>query len=426
MINKIVTLVTRVNDLRCTVAVRLLEGLRVVEFALLEAGGVGTVLADLGADVVKVERIGEGDYIRKVGWPFVHGVSLMHHHLGRGKRSVAIDIQRPEGARLAERIIGSSDVVVEGMRPGVLARRGLGAEAMRERHPALVWCTVSGYGTTGPYATLAAHGVAFDAWAGGLRIRTTEEGFASAELGVTLGTRVTPLLAASAILAATLRANRTGRGCAIDIAQCEAAAAVDWLAIEGNRAHLRPEPEVTGNPSDGGVRRAPGTAGMGDSVRYQVYASTDGHVLFMATERKFWERFCQAVGRPDLYGGQSGEEVADHALGDHRLRAELTKVFATRSTAEWVDVGLTADVPIAPVNSPTTLPDDPHFAARTSWLPAERYAADLLPLPVHLVGEELAAPAPAATPGQHTDEVLTALGMAAGELAALRDSGIVG
>ncbi|WP_030915443.1 CaiB/BaiF CoA transferase family protein [Streptosporangium amethystogenes] len=406
--------------------VRLLEGVRVVEFALLEAGGVGTVLADLGADVVKVERPGEGDYIRRVGWPFVHGVSLMHHHLGRGKRSVAIDIQKPEGARLAERVIGASDIVIEGMRPGVLTRRGLGSATMRERHPALVWCTVSGYGRTGPYTELAAHGLAFDAWAGGLRLGTTDEGFSSAELSVPLGTRVTPLLAAATILAATLRARRTGQGCAIDIAQCEGAAAVDWLTIEGHRAHLRPETEVTGNPSDGGVRRGPGTAGMGDSVRYQVYRSTDGHVLFMATERKFWERFCLAIDRSDLLGDQEGGEVADHALGDRELRGELTKVFLTRSTAAWVEIGLRADVPIAPVNSPATLPEDPHFAARTSWLPAEEYGADLLPLPVHLVDEELTRPAPAATPGQHTDEVLRGLGVSAGELTALREAGVLG
>lgn len=406
--------------------VRLLEGVRVVEFALLEAGGVGTVLADLGADVVKVERPGGGDYIRRVGWPFVHGVSLMHHHLGRGKRSVALDIQKPEGARLAERIIGASDIVIEGMRPGVLTRRGLGAEAMRARHPALIWCTVSGYGMTGPYATLAAHGVAFDAWAGGLKVGTTEQGFTTGELSVTLGTRVAPLLAATAILAATLRARRTGQGCALDIAQCEAAAAVDWLTIEGHRAHLRPETEVTGNPADGGVRREPGPAGMGDSVRYQVYRSADGHVLFMATERKFWEQFCRAIDRPDLLGDRESEEVADHALGDHRLRAELTEVFLTRSTAEWVEVGLTADVPIAPVNSPATLPGDPHFAARTTWLPAEEYGADLLPLPVHLVGDEMARPTPAATPGRHTDEVLGDLGVSADELAALREAGVLG
>jgi crotonobetainyl-CoA:carnitine CoA-transferase CaiB-like acyl-CoA transferase len=146
----------------------------------------------------------------------------------------------------------------------------------------------------------------------------------------------------------------------------------------------------------------------------------------MATERKFWEQFCAAVGRTDLSSARRGEVVADHALGDHQLRAELTKIFATRSTAAWVEVGLTADVPIAPVNTPGTLPDDPHFAARTSWLPAERYGADLLPLPVHLAGEELAAPAPAATPGQHTGEVLAALGVDAGELATLREAGVVG
>jgi crotonobetainyl-CoA:carnitine CoA-transferase CaiB-like acyl-CoA transferase len=407
-------------------AVRLLDGVRVVEFALLEAAGVGTVLADLGADVVKVERPGGGDYVRRTGWPFVHGVSLMHHHLGRGKRSVAIDIQQPEGVAVAARVIAASDVVIEGMRPGVLARRGLGSAAMRERRPALVWCTVSGYGTTGPYANLAAHGVAFDAWAGGLRLGTDEHGFTSAELGVPLGTRVAPLLAATAILAATLRAGRTGNGCTIDIAQCEAAAAVDWLTIEGHRAHRRPDSEVTGNPADGGLRREPGTAGMRDSVRYQVYPSADGHVLFMATERKFWENFCRAIGREDLFDDRPGAEYADHAIGDHRLRAELTAVFAARPTAEWVRVGLTANVPIAPVNTPATLADDPQFAARTCWLPAREHAADLLPLPVHLVGEQLARPAPAATAGQHTNEVLGELGMDAGELVGLRERGVVG
>ncbi len=405
--------------------VRLLEGVRVVELALLEAGGVGTVLADLGADVVKIERPGTGDYIRATGWPFVHGVSLMHHHLGRGKRSVGIDIQRPEGAALAARVMTGADVVVEGMRPGALARRGLDAATLRPRAPQLVWCTVSGYGTTGPYAQLAAHGVAFDAWAGGVRVETTDEGFTTGVLGPTLGTRVAPLLATSAILAAVLRARSTGQGATIDIAQCEAAAAVDWLTIESHRAYRRPEPEVTGNPADGGARRAPGTAGMRDSVRYQVYRSADGHVLLMATERKFWAQFCAAVDRPDLVGEQTGR-YANHALGDVRLRKELTDLFATRTTAEWVHLGLSADVPIAPVNRPDTLPDDPHFAARTGWLPADRYGADLLPLPVRLVDEELAAPAPAATPGQHTDEVLAELGLDEAERDRLRSTGALG
>lgn len=406
--------------------VRLLDGVRVAEFALLEAGGVGTVLADLGADVVKVEQPGTGDYIRSVGWPFVDGVSLMHHHLGRGKRSVAVDIRDPRGAEIARRIVAASDVVIEGMRPGALDRRGLGGAAMRAAHPALVWCTVSGYGLDGPYARLAAHGVAFDAWAGGLRLSTDDDGFATASLGVPLGTRVAPLLAATAVLAAVLRARGTGRGAGIDIAQCEAAASVAWLDIEGHRAYQRPEPEVTGNPHDGGVRRAPGTAGMAGSVRYQVYRTADGHVLLMASERKFWHNLCRAIDRPDLVEAGGDGEVASHALGNRTLRAALTEVFAGRTTGEWVALGVSADVPIAPVNTPATLPDDPHFQARTRWLPRDTYAADLLPLPVRLVGEELAPPTPAAKPGQHTDEVLTELGLDAGELATLRAAGAIG
>ena len=378
-------------------AIRLLEGVRVVEFALLEAGG-GTGVADLGADVVKVERPGEGDYIRRVGWPFVHGVSLMHHHLGRGKRSVGIDIQHPEGAATAARIIAASDVVIEGMRPGTLDRRGLSSRTMRERFPALVWCTVSGYGTTGPYANLAAHGVAFDAWGWPApRLGTNSQGLATGRvLRARARARVRLRRARDPRAAGSGRSRRTGQGCTIDISQAEAAAAVDWLTIEGHRAYQRPESEVTGNPSDGGVRREPGAAGMGDSVRYQVYRSADGHVLLMATERKFWRRFCHAIERTDLLGEDVGNEVADHALGDHRLRAELSAVFATR-TAEWIQ-RLRRPVPIAPVNTSATLPADPHFQARTQWLPADQYRADLLPLPVRLLDEELTRPAPAATP----------------------------
>ncbi|WP_084734527.1 CaiB/BaiF CoA transferase family protein [Actinophytocola xinjiangensis] len=400
---------------------RLLDGLRVVEIALFEAGGVGTVLADLGADVVKIERPGTGDPVRTAGWPFVEGVSLMHHHLGRGKRSVALDLAHPDGAALATRLMLGADVVVEGMRPGALDRRGLGAAALRARRPELVWCTVSGYGTTGPYARLAAHGLAFDAWAGLMTVTQTPEGHPSGSVRVPLGTRVTPLLAATSVLAAVLRARTSGAGATLDIAEADAAMAVDWLTVEGHRAHERPESEVTGNPNDGGARREPGTAGIGESVRYQVYRSRDGHVLFMATEQKFWVNFCTAVGRPDLTG--DGATATSHAIGDHALRRELAGLFTQRSTVDWVALGLAENFPVAPVNDPRSLADDPHFRHRNPWLPAAEYGADLVGLPVHLVGERLAPPAPAPAVGQHTDEVLRAAGVSDEDLHRLRAAG---
>lgn len=404
--------------------VRLLEGVKVAEVALFETGGAGTVLADLGADVVKIERPGVGDQVRRTAWPFVNGESIMFKHLGRGKRSVAVDIQQPRGAAIVRQVMLAADVVIEGMRPGVLSRYGLDQESLRAEKPALVWCTITGYGMDGPYANLGAHGIGFDAWAGIMDVQTTADGFTTGALRVPLGTRVAPLLASSAILAGVLRAKTSGVGCAFDIAQSEAALSVDWLTVEGHQAHRRPESEVTGNPNDGGARREPGMAAMGESVRYQVYPSRDGHIVFMATEKKFWRNFCMAVGLEGLLRDIDSEAATSHAVGDHNLRRELTRVFAERTTAEWVQLGLTADFPLAPVNDARTIADDPQFLARLGWLPEAEYGADLIPLPVHLVGDTLAAPSPSPQLGQHTDEVLRELGVT--DVDDLREARVIG
>jgi crotonobetainyl-CoA:carnitine CoA-transferase CaiB-like acyl-CoA transferase len=201
---------------------------------------------------------------------------------------------------------------------------------------------------------------------------------------------------------------------------------VNWLPIEGTRAYLRPEPEVTGNPVDGGARRPPGPGGMAEAVRYQYYRSKDGHVLFMASEREFWENFCRGAGRPELFEAHPGRKYADHATGDRVLRRELQDLFATRTTGEWVEFGLAHNCPIAPVNDAGSIVDDPQFRARIRWLPADTYGAEQMASPVRLVGEDLPDPRPAPGLGQHTDEILSAvLGYDADRIAALHGSGVV-
>jgi crotonobetainyl-CoA:carnitine CoA-transferase CaiB-like acyl-CoA transferase len=168
-----------------------------------------------------------------------------------------------------------------------------------------------------------------------------------------------------------------------------------------------PQDEVTGNPADGYERRPPGTGGMADGVRYQFYASADGHVLFMASERKFWKNFCEAVGRSDLFEARPGAELSDHARGDLRLRHELAGIFRARTTAGWVEFGLAHNVPIGPVNTPATVADDPQFADRLPWQPAGRLVAEQLPFPVRVVGEEPPAAARRAPrKGEHGTEIL--------------------
>lgn len=225
-----------------------------------------------------------------------------------------------------------------------------------------------------------------------------------------MGIHAGPLFGALGILAAVLRAKTTGEGAFLEIAQSDAAAAMDWYRSETWKAYERPESEVTGNKADDYERREPGTAGMVEGVRYQVYEARDGrYVLFMASEQSFWRNFCEAVGRPELFERWPGSRYADHARGNLELRAELRDIFRTRDATEWIDFGVELNFPVAPVNSPQTIAEDPQFRDRFAWYPTAALGAEQLPTPLKFVGEQLPAPFHAPTVGQHTDEVLREL-----------------
>jgi len=403
-----------------------LAGVRVIESSLLGPGLITTHLADLGADVIKVESP-SGDYIREMTWPIVEGVSLLHLHVHRGKRSVALDLRTPEGVEVYKDLVRGADVVAEAMRPGALARRGLGYEVLAKLNPKLVFCNISGYGATGPYRNLPAHGIAFDTWGGIVNPATDEEGFCYIPEHASMGMHAGPLIGALAILAAVLRARETGQGCALELGQSDAAAYMDWYRIESWLAYERPESEVTGNKSDDYERRAPGTAGMKEGVRYQIYEAADGFVLFMASEQAFWKSFCACVGRMDLFEKWPGAKFADHARNNRALQAELRDLFKTKSCREWLRLGEEKNFPIAPVNSPKSITRDPQFQERFPLYPVEGHGAEMLPFPVKFAGEALPEPSMAPQVGEHTQEVLSGvLGYDAARLDALLKAGAFG
>src|SRR5680860_677821 len=183
----------------------LLAGVRIIECSMLGPAAITGALADLGADVIKVEPP-KGDYVRRMTWPIVEGVSLMHLHINRGKHSVVLDLRTEEGQTVFCDLIAEADVVVEAMRPGGLARRGLGYERLAEVNPQLVWCTISGYGATGPYRDLASHGIAYDAWAGIFSPEIDEEGLVAMPDHVGVGIFAGPLYGAIGILAGVVHA----------------------------------------------------------------------------------------------------------------------------------------------------------------------------------------------------------------------------
>jgi len=383
-----------------------LSGIRVIECSALGPAAITMPLVDLGAEVIKVEPP-NGDYIREMTWPIVEEVSLMHLHINRGKRSIVMDLRQEEDVATFKELAKTADVVVEAMRPGGLARRGVGYDDLRKINPNIVFCTISGYGMTGPYQNLPAHGVAFDTWAGIVSPQVNEEGFAYLPEHASMGIHAGPLFGALGILAAVIRAKETGDGSFLEVAQSDAAAAMDWYRSETWRAYERPESEVTGNKADNYERRAPGTAGMIEGVRYQVYEAKDNkYILFMASEQAFWKNFCDAVGRADLFERWPGSKYADHARNNTELRTELKAIFLTKTAEEWIDFGVTANFPVSPVNTPQTIAEDPQFEDRFHWFPASRLGADQLPTPLKFVNEELPTPTKAPTVGQHTDEVV--------------------
>ena len=404
-----------------------LAGVRIIECSMLGPGAITTHLADLGADVIKVEPP-SGDYIRQMTWPIVEGTSLMHWHISRGKRSITLDLRTPEGVAVIKELVKDADAVIEAMRPGGLARRGLGYDDLKAINPAIVFCTISGYGMTGPYKDMPSHGIAYDTWAGIVGPETDEEGFCYIPEHASIGIHAGPLFGALGVLAGITRARATGEGCQMEVAQSDAAAAMDWLRSETWKAYERPQSEVTGNKSDDYERRAPGTAGMREGVRYQFYeTSDDRHVLFMASEQEFWKNFCEGVGRPDLFETYPGSQYGDHARGNRPLQAELRAIFATKTAAEWLEFGNAHNTPIAAVNTPQTIAEDPQFQDRFGWLPYQEHGTDMLPTPIKLIGEELPPPSKAPTAGQHTDEILRdVLGYDADRIAQLREQGALG
>ncbi|GIW44702.1 MAG: CoA transferase [Candidatus Binatia bacterium] len=406
----------------------LLAGVRVLECSLLGPAATGMHLADLGAEVIKVEAPG-GDYVRKMAFPIINGISLLHWHLNRGKRSIVLDLRQAAAVDVFLRLVEKVDVVIEAMRPGALARRGITFERMCQHNPRIVYCTVSGYGMTGPYRDLPAHGIAFDAWAGVARPTTEAHGFPAIPSYTAIGMNAGPLYAAMGILAALLRSRATGQPCWLEVAQSDAAAAFNWNGIEGNKAYERPPSEVTGNDGDGrGERRPVGDNSMTDAVRYQFYRTKDGMILFMASEQQFWRNFAYGIGRPDLFEAHPGARYADHARGNLDLRRELADIFATRTTAEWVQFGLQVNTPIAPVHDTKTITRDPHFRERIGFWSRDRVGTELMPSPVRLVNEELPIPEAAAVePGCDTERVLQELlDLTPERLSQLRAQGVFG
>ena len=388
-------------------------GVRVLDLSRLLPGPYCSLLfADLGADVVKVEEPGRGDYARTtpplVGEPGIGASFLL---LNRNKRSLAVDLKAERGKAIFRRLVQTADVLLESFRPGVMDRLGLGWSALCEVNPRLVYCAISGYGQDGPYRDVVGHDVNYMGVAGALSV-TGPRGGAPVMPGVQvadLGGGA--LLAAFAIGAALHHRTASGRGQFVDVSMTDGV--VSWLAPYLG-AHL-----VTARVPERGEERL-----NGGWPCYGIYETRDGgHVTLGALEPQFWRNLCRLIEREDLVSLQ-------HVTGEDRDRveAELRALFRTRRRDEWVRLLHTSDVCAGPVLTLDEVPRNPQIAHRGLFTTMPHPSLGPIPqvaFPVKLSATPARFELPPPELGQHTDEILGSLGYDAASLAALRRDGVI-
>jgi crotonobetainyl-CoA:carnitine CoA-transferase CaiB-like acyl-CoA transferase len=385
-------------------------------------------LADLGAEVIKVEDPALGDYVRDIGRAPGEEASRLHRHWNRGKRSLTLDLRKPAGATVFEELVCRSDIVIEGLRPGSLERRGVGYARLREIKPSLVFVSICGFGQHGPYRDVASHGPAFEAFAGLADPITSGDGLPRVPLGKGgVGIQAAPLLGALGTLAALIRARSTGAGCYLDVAESDGA--TYWNALNLDDA-ADDRFRTQRNMPDRG-RRFELPEGVSElferGARCQYYQTADDrYLIFMALERKFFENFVNAIDRPDLLRISRSTREFDHEYGNSELRKALTEVFLSRTLSEWMHLFERSDVPGIPVNIGEQVLDDPHFKARTRWLDPDVHGIPMMAAPIH-TEPPLPLPGPAPRLGEHTEEVLReVLEYDSARIEMLADSGLFG
>jgi alpha-methylacyl-CoA racemase len=390
-----------------------LSDIRVLDLSRLLPGGFcSLMLADFGAEVLKVEDTGMGDYIR---WspPYYEGAddsakSALYLSLNRGKRSIRINLKEDGGREVLLRLAREYDVLLESFRPGVLDRLGVGYERLREENPGLVYCAISGYGQDGPFRDRSGHDMNYLGLVGLLGL-TGEKGGPPVQAGGQIAdVGGGALMAAFGIMAALRERERSGEGQLVDVSMADGS--LSWLAMIAARYFCDGEVPQRGEPElSGGL------------ICYRPYACSDGWVTLGALEPKFWQAWCRGVGREDLI-----ERQFERPGGD--AHGEVERIFLGRTRDEWQEFATHNDCCLEPVLDLDEALDSELVRAREMVVELDQPGAGpikQLGLPVKLSRTPGKVDAPGPALGEHTDEVLTAAGYSPEEIDALKQSGAV-
>jgi formyl-CoA transferase len=391
-----------------------LQNIRVLDLSRVLAGPHCTmVLSDLGAEVIKVERPETGDDTRQWGPPFAGGESAYFLSSNRNKKSITLNLKTERGRQLAAALASKSDVLIENLLPGTLDKMGLGYDALKQRHPRLVYCSITGFGQDGPYRDRPGYDLLVQAMGGVMSITGEPDG-EPMKVGVGICDITAGLYAATAICAALAARERTGVGDRIDVSLLDST--VSWLANVAS-AYL-----VTGNRPKRYGNAHPTIA------PYEAFHASDGYFVVAVGNDGQWQRFCRAVDRADLY--------ADERFRTNPLRVEhrdvlipiLVEYLASKPMAYWLERLEKNGVPAAPVNAVDQVFADPQVLARQMALDVPHPTIGNL----RMVGSPLKMASlkerPFVAPpllGEHTEEVLLQLGLQKSEIEALRVEGVI-
>jgi crotonobetainyl-CoA:carnitine CoA-transferase CaiB-like acyl-CoA transferase len=392
-----------------------LEGLKVLDMTRVLAGPYCTMmLGDMGADVVKIERPEAGDDTRGYGPPFVNGESAYFMSVNRNKRSLTLDLKRPQGLDLLRKLLERADVLVENFRPGRLEAFGFGYEAVKEINPRLVYCSISGYGHTGPKSELPGYDLIIQG-EGGIASLTGDPDGPPFKVGTSQADIVSGMMAMQGILLALLTRERTGQGQLVDVGMLDCQVAL--LTYQAGIYFTTGEsPTRIGN-------RHPTIS------PYETFRCADGYVNLACGNDSLWQRFCEVADLSDPAQDARFRTNADRVAHADALRALLEPVMMERSAADWIDTLRSHGIPCGRIQSVKEVCDDPHVLAREMVVALEHPEAgpiQVTGVPIKLSDTPGVVEAPPPSLGQHTAEVLSDwLGMSEARVDELRQEGVV-
>lgn len=388
-----------------------LASLKILDFSTLIPGPFASMLlADLGADVVRIEAPNRPDMVRLTP-PFDGEQSAWHGLLNRSKRSLALDLKHPEAVAIVKQLVQQYDIVLEQFRPGVMDRLGVGYEALRAANPRLIYCAITAYGQTGPYRERAAHDINLMALSG-IMAHTGRAAGGPLPLGLQVADMGSSFMAITGLLAAVIQRMQTGEGQRVDISMFDTALA--WNSLAASHALV------------GGAEPQRETMWLNGGSIYDFYQTSDGHYLSVGSlEPKFWQGFCQAIGRLDLIEPGANPDLTVQQA----VKAAIQTQLATRTLAEWIAIFDAADVCVEPVLNVGAALAHPQTQARQMVVDVPKPDGGVqrqTGTPIKFSASQPVYKHTGATLGEHTNVIMRELGYSDAEIELFRTARLFG